>query len=165
MAAIVIYSLNQSTSGALSDTLERLQHSVFEVSTLKELQEQIKSTNIDLVFVNAQNIGASGIEALKELESIGLLKSMPVVVISSEVNSDHVIEAMRLGAFDHLYKSSDVEEVVSVIARAEARPKTELVTASAVQQPGDLILGVSPAMRQVEKLIGIAASSDAAVLV
>lgn len=165
MAAIVIYSLNQSTSGALSDTLERLQHSVFEVSTLKELQEQIKSTNIDLVFVNAQNIGASGIEALKELESIGLLKSMPVVVISSEVNSDHVIEAMRLGAFDHFYKSSDVEEVVSVIARAAARPKTELVTASAVQQPGDLILGISPAMRQVEKLIGIAASSDAAVLV
>lgn len=165
MAKIVIYSLHQSVSGALSDTLESLHHDVFEVSTLKELQEQLKSTNVDVVFINAQSNGASGIEALKELDSVGLLKCMPVVVISSEVNSDHVIEAMRLGAFDHLYKSSDVDEVLSVIARAVARPRAELVTASSVQQPGDLILGISPAMRQVEKLIGIAASSTAAVLV
>jgi len=165
VAAIVIYSLNQSTSGALSDTLERLQHSVFEVSTLPELQEQIKSSNIDVVFINAQTNGASGIEALKELDSFGLLRCTPVVVISSEVNSDHVIEAMRLGAFDHLYKFSDLDEVVSVIARAVARPKTVLGAADVMQQPGDLILGISPAMRQVEKLIGIAATSNAAVLV
>lgn len=164
MAKIVIYSLHQSVSGALSDTLESLHHDVFEVSTLKELQEQLKSTNVDVVFINAQSNGASGIEALKELDSVGLLKCMPVVVISSEVNSDHVIEAMRLGAFDHLYKSSDVDEVLAVIARAVARPRAELVTASS-EQPGDLILGISPAMRQVEKLIGIAASSTAAVLV
>ncbi|MBX3076135.1 hypothetical protein KF707_21785 [Candidatus Obscuribacterales bacterium] len=45
------------------------------------------------------------------------LASLPVIVVTSEANSDLVIEVMRLGAFDHLSLPLSLDELSQAIER------------------------------------------------
>ncbi len=70
---------------------------------------------------------------------------------------------MKLGAFDHLTKPIGRDDIRSVLCRALARPRTFVGKVGIAD--ADELVGSSPAMRGVQKFIGIAASSDATVLV
>jgi DNA-binding NtrC family response regulator len=94
------------------------------------------------------------------------------VIITSYSTSDNTIEAMKLGAFDYITKPFDEEEVIRAARRAMeiARLGRELETLRAeagekrLGTEGELI-GQSPAMREIFKLIGKTAPTDATVLI
>jgi len=88
---------------------------------------------------------------------------VPVVILTAFADSANTIEAMKLGAFDHLTKPVGRDDVQAVLARALSRPRT-LAPAHA-PAGGDELIGASAAMREVQKLIGLAAASDATILI
>jgi DNA-binding NtrC family response regulator len=92
---------------------------------------------------------------------------LPVIMLTAYADSSNTIEAMKLGAFDHLTKPISREQVLGVLERALGRPRsaTGEAEASATTSERDQLIGSSPAMREVHKLIGLAAPSDATVLV
>src|SRR5207253_2651370 len=80
-------------------------------------------------------------------------------------DSANTIEAMKLGAFDHLTKPVGRDDVKAVLERALARPRV----AARIPHPADgadELIGASPGIREVHKRIGLAASNrDATVLI
>ncbi|MBI4904766.1 MAG: sigma-54-dependent Fis family transcriptional regulator [Acidobacteria bacterium] len=88
-----------------------------------------------------------------------------VIVMTAYGTSDTAIEAMKQGAFDYITKPIDAGELLLLVQRAfEQRALRREVESLRERTPG-AIVGQSPAMQRIYKLIGQVAGSDATVLV
>ena len=162
MATILVLHDQFATSGVLTEMLEKLHHTVTGITSVAEA---ISGSGADIVFIDQQGDSHATIESLTTLKNEKCFSSTPVVVVTAVAKSDEVIEAMRLGAFDHLSKPVSMQELEAVVTRALATPKQELLAATDQPLGDNFLIGLSPAMRRIEKLIGIAAACDATVLV
>lgn len=93
-----------------------------------------------------------------------------VLLISQFGTTQAVIEAMKLGAFDFVRKEAlafnfRVIVETALRERAQMRAATASAPKLTVEQNQDSIVGQSPAMQQVFKLVGRVAGSDAPVMI
>jgi two-component system NtrC family response regulator len=86
------------------------------------------------------------------------------VVLTAFASAENTIEAMRLGAFDHLTKPIGRHELATLLDRMLARPGASVADVPAGPGTGGLI-GSSDAIRNVQKTIGLAADSEATILI
>jgi DNA-binding NtrC family response regulator len=158
MAKILIVDDDASFRGGLAETLSDLGHESLSAASGEAAFEQF--ANADLVFLDLRLGGMDGMELLRRIRPDH--PHLPVVILTAYADSANTIEAMKLGAFDHLTKPIGREDVKAVLARALSRPPA--IATHLAPENGELI-GASPAMREVQKLVGVAASSDATVLI
>jgi DNA-binding NtrC family response regulator len=129
--------------------------------------EKGASEAVDLVLLDLRLPKMDGFEVLQELKR--LRPTLPVVVITAYDDMQTAIEAIRLGALDHLGKPLDLEELGEVLEKAVeivelSKESFSLCdTADAPFQP-HLIVGRSRAMKRVFKAIGAVADSPTTVL-
>jgi DNA-binding NtrC family response regulator len=101
-------------------------------------------------------------EVLKRIRA--LPAPPPVAVLTAVPTAANTIEAMRLGAVDHLAKPIGRAELAALVARM--LPAASARISSAVSQTDeDTLVGASSSMRGVQKAIGMLADSDASVLI
>ncbi|HSH70180.1 MAG TPA: sigma-54 dependent transcriptional regulator [Deferrisomatales bacterium] len=123
---------------------------------------------VDLVLLDLRLPKMDGFDVLRELKR--LRPTLPVIVITAHDDMETAIEAIRLGALDHLGKPLDLGELRDGIRRAAEVVKV-LRTASEPPEHPDreftphLIVGRSRAMKTVFKTIGAVADSAATVLI
>ncbi len=165
MATIFVLKDESSTSGAVVEMLEKLRHKLIEITSASQALSLLKSGNTDVIVIDHQLRTDSIVKKLIAIKNDPALSLVPVIVISAETNSDETIEVMRLGAFDHLSMPVNFNELKALIDRAIAVPKR--ADSAGVEKHGisNFLIGQSPAMHNVQKLIGIAAACDATVLV
>ncbi len=137
----------------------------------------IAGENPDAVLLDLKMPGRDGMEVLGELGP--KLADLPVIVVTALGGSSVAIEAMRRGAYDYLTKPFDLDEVLMTLRRAiRQRALAEEVRALRSRAdrgsmgPSDegsdeepQLVGRSAAMREVFKAIGLAAATDAPVLI
>jgi two-component system, NtrC family, response regulator AtoC len=95
-----------------------------------------------------------------------------VVIVTAFGGSEQTIEGMKAGAYDYVTKPFDPDEVLRTAARAIevnrlSAAVEELRARADVGEPGTAqeIIGQHPSMREIFKLIGRVAPSDASVLI
>ena len=94
------------------------------------------------------------------------LGAPPVAILTAYATSANTIEAMRLGAFDHLAKPIGRDDLIALISRMlRSRSASDVASAAAPADDNNDLIGASAAMRSVEKTIGLVADSDATVLI
>ncbi len=141
------------------------------ISTFERAEEALgayQKKRADLVLSEVRLNNTTGIELLKRLRQAD--PQAMVILSSGSATTSHVIEAMRLGAYDVLGKERLPYElrmvVESALSSIEARNATR---ASATQAPAEsiqeTIIGRSSAMQEVFKLIGRVSRSDAPVMI
>jgi DNA-binding NtrC family response regulator len=86
------------------------------------------------------------------------------VVLTAFASAENTIEAMRIGAFDHLTKPIGRQELRELLARMLARPAAA-PPGALPDGAGGTLIGSSEPMRRVQKTIGLAADSDTTVLI
>ncbi len=113
----------------------------------------------------------SGLEVLQEAKKID--PGLAVIITTGFSSTQNAIEAMKRGAYDYLTKPLDLHKLKSVVNKAlecnllnrkvhyAGRPEqiTEAETAE------DIMIGSSPEMIEIWKMVGQVADSDAAVLI
>ncbi len=116
---------------------------------------------VDAVLLDLRMPGMDGLEVLRRIRSGS--HPPPVTVLTAHATAENTIEAMRLGAFDHLTKPigrDALERALNMMmnARGPVRP--------AQASSGKIgLIGASEAMRSVQKTIGMLADSVATVLI
>ncbi len=175
MAKILIVDDDAGFREGLAETLTDFGHEVVQAASGENALTQIDAAGVgeecggfDLMLLDLRMRGMDGLETLRRLHADGPdCREMPVVMLTAYADSGNTIEAMKLGAFDHLTKPISREQVLGVLARALDRPRsgTGKAEGTAATSGHDQLIGSSPAMREVHKLIGLAAPSDATVLV
>jgi DNA-binding NtrC family response regulator len=166
MARILIIDDDAAFSATLADTVTSLGHEAMQSGSADEGLRQLARGSYDAVFLDNRMPGMSGLEALEALKD-RIPHPPPVVMLTAFVSGANTIDAMKLGAFDHLAKPVGRDAIREVLDRALRR---EQALHSPSDAGGDTVdagalVGISGSMREVHKRIGLAAASEAPVLI
>ena len=162
MPRLLVVDDDPAFRDGLAETLRDLGHDVAEAASGEEGLALFEASQPDLVFLDLRMLGLDGLSVLARLRGDAAGPAVPVVVLTAFASGANTIDAMRQGAFDHLTKPIGRAEVMDVLARALSRTVTP---ATAAEAPDGPLVGSSPAIRAVQKMIGMAAASEATVLV
>jgi two-component system, NtrC family, response regulator AtoC len=152
-------------------------YQTLEAADGDEALARINAAAPDAVLLDLKMPGRGGLEVLAELGPA--LSDLPVIVVTALGGSAAAIEAMRRGAYDYLTKPFDLDEVLLTLRRALKQRalarEVKLLRDQAENARGEPIdddvntepelIGQSAAMREVFKTIGLAAATDAPVLI
>jgi DNA-binding NtrC family response regulator len=117
---------------------------------------------IDAVLLDLRMPGMDGLETLRRMRA---RRPPPLVtVLTAYATAQNTIEAMRLGAFDHLTKPI-ARNRLELALRAMVQAKEAARAAPAVEAEPDGLVGASEPMRAVQKAIGLLADSEATTLI
>ncbi|MEB2181871.1 sigma-54 dependent transcriptional regulator [Xanthomonas campestris pv. campestris] len=168
MARILIIDDDAAFLATLQATLRSLGHSVIALDNGAAGVAQLREGGVDMAFVDFRMPGMDGIAVLRARQDHAAARQVPLVMLTAYASSSNTIEAMTLGAFDHLVKPVGRAEIVEVVQRAlhSAADAPEPGAASlAPAEEADALIGHSPAMRTVHKRIGLAAGAELPVLI
>jgi two-component system NtrC family response regulator len=148
---------------SLAETLADLGHEVDAVGSAAEAMAVIRRGGTDAVFLDFRLPDASGLDVLRELLALPAGRDVPVIMLTAYASADNTIEAMKLGAFDHLAKPVGRDAIERVLAEA-LRYRGRRAERSAAPKAQEFVARSEP-MREVVKLIGRAAAADVTVLI
>ncbi len=163
MATILIVDDDAAMREGLAETVTDLGHRACLAASGKEALALVAEGGADAVLLDLRMPGElDGIEVLRRIKARD--NAPPVAVLTAFASADNTIEAMRLGAFDHLTKPIGRDDLKSLLLGMLAQHGP---TASGPSQgePGGGLIGVSEAMRRVQKTIGLAVDGNATVLI
>ncbi|HEX8372284.1 MAG TPA: sigma-54 dependent transcriptional regulator [Chthoniobacterales bacterium] len=158
-----------------TDFLEWAQHqlttpstNVLTATTADEAMKVYSKEEPDLVITETHLLPFSGMELLARIRQRD--SNAMVILISAFGTTQSVIESMKLGAFDFIRKEAlpfNLKPVVdaALTSQAEMRAATAFKPQLTVEQHNESIVGQSPAMQQVFKMIGRVAHSEAPVMI
>jgi DNA-binding NtrC family response regulator len=79
----------------------------------------LKEQDVDVVVLDVQMPGLSGIDTLREMKKLRPLSE--VIMLTGHATVETAIEGMKLGAFDYLMKPTEIEDLVEKINKAYKR--------------------------------------------
>ncbi|MBZ0269483.1 sigma-54 dependent transcriptional regulator [bacterium] len=143
-------------------------HEVECVASAEDAVESALEAPPDLAIVDLQLPGQSGMELITAFQERGI--ETTVVVLTGNASIDTALTATRQGVYDYLVKPVDRQRLVEVVRKGLERTalrrevlelRHEMVRAGRFQH----LIGSSPQMLQLYRLIEQVAPSDAAVLI
>ena len=123
---------------------------------------------IDVAIVDLVMPGLSGIELLSKLRA--MQPDCEVILLTGQGTIEAAVEAMKRGAYDFLTKPFPLQELETEIGKAYDRralrkENQQLKVLVERSQPKGEIIGKSPAMQEVFRLIDRAGPTDKAILI
>lgn len=160
---VLIVDDDPSLRRILGDALKMEGYSPLLASTQKEAERFLREEKISLALLDVRLPDGDGLSLLEGWRE--MKKEFPVIVFTAQGRMETAIRAIQLGAYDYLEKPFDLEELYSIMRTALEEKEPPPVKKSRPQEPAPLIIGNSPAMREVFKLIGRISTSDVTVLI
>ena len=122
----------------------------------------------DLVFLDVRMGGMGGIETLRLIRSVN--PRQLVVLMTAFGTAQTAIEAMKYGAFDYVMKPFDPPKVLAIAeaalkTHADLRAAGDYKPALNTEDYKEGIVGNSPVMQEVFKIIGQGTASDVTVMI
>jgi two-component system response regulator PilR (NtrC family) len=144
----------------------------YEVETAdgrKRAGEQLRSkTPFDVVITDLSMPDGTGMDVLAEARKVE--ESTQVIMITAYATTDQAVQAMREGAYDYIKKPFKNDELVAVVEKA-AEKRAIVDQNRALRRrvaegfrSGDIV-GKSPAMQHVMRLVERVASAPTSVLI
>ena len=128
----------------------------------------LQDRQFDVVVSDFAMPGLTGIDLLQRIKELS--PECEVILLTGQGTVETAVQAMKLGAYDFLSKPFSLAELETLIQKAYERRRLsqENVQLKAVlerNQPKLRMIGESPAMLEVFKLIAKAGPSDKAILI
>jgi two-component system NtrC family response regulator len=162
MKTILIVDDDAALRESLAEALNDLGYATALAENGRMALDWLEGHHADAVLLDLRMPGLDGMEVLKRVRARPA--PPPVAVLTAVPTASNTIEAMRLGAVDHLAKPIGRADLAALVARmlpaASARPSDAVADSDE-----DTLVGGSAAMRNVQKAIGMLADSDASVLI
>jgi len=137
-------------------------------SSAAEGLEKIRKAKPDLIVLDVDLAGQSGLELFRQIQKVDL--RTPVIFITGHGTTATAIEAMQLGAYEYLPKPLELDQLLDLTDRAFEisrlmKTPTVISEGPADTDSSDALVGRCPAMQGVYKSIGRVASQDVTVLI
>lgn len=162
---ILITDDEQSIRNALKEILEFEDYATIQAENGKEALEAVEKEQVDLVMLDIKMKGMDGIEVLEKLKKSK--PEIPVIMISGHGTIKIAVEATKNGAFDFIEKPPDLNRLLTSVRNA-------LKSGELIQENREIrkelhgstaIIGESPAIIKVKKMIEKVAPSNSRVLI
>jgi nitrogen regulation protein NR(I) len=132
-----------------------------------EALERFAQDQPDLVVMDIKMPGRSGLEVLREIKERD--PKALVILMTAFGTTETAIEAMKFGAFDYILKPFDIPQMRGLVERAleisrMMKKMVSLPDREETRGSEETLVGSSPAMQQVYKMIGQVAPTEVTVL-
>lgn len=146
-------------------------YEVFTVSQDREAYRIIAAEHPNVAIIDLNLEGASGLDVLREAKRLD--HALAVIITTGSRATRNAIEAMRQGAYDYIIKPFNLPALTETVRKAV---ECNLMTRTVRFTGGgggidddvdyeDVMIGSSPEMLEVWKMVGRVADSDASVLI
>lgn len=164
MDLILVVDDDTAFRATLAETLEDLGYRVRQAASAEAGLRALGEGGIAAAIVDLRLPGDDGLALLRAAPAIA--PDVPCIMLTAYASGANTIEAMRLGAFDHLTKPIGRSALAATLERAlRAKAAAAPGPAEVAADPADTMVSSSEAMRAIFKRIGLVADSDNSVLV
>jgi DNA-binding NtrC family response regulator len=162
MATILIVDDDAALRASIAETLTDVGHRALTAADGDTALAILRRQAVDAVLLDWRMPGLDGLEVLARI--VAAPDAPPTAMLTAVATAANTIEAMRLGAVDHLTKPVGRADLLALIDRMLA-PLPRLRPSEIAPSTSEDIVGASAAMREVQKAIGKLADSDVTVLI
>ena len=133
----------------------------------REALEAIQHQEFDIALIDIKMPGMDGMELQARLKEAD--PDLAVVVMTGYASVETAVQALKRGAYDYITKPVDPDELSHLVAKAleHQQARREVVRLREDLQetaPANEMVGNSPAVKKVQELITMVASTEATVL-
>lgn len=163
-ARILVVDDSPGTREVLERNLRSDGHEVISAPEVATALEILKQSSVELVVTDMRMPGTDGMELVRHVRDH--CRGTGIIMVTGFATVGGAVTAMREGVDDYLPKPFSDEELRHAVRTAldKVRQRREFETLGTVEAPDGLI-GTSPAMQQVYRLIDRAASASVPVLI
>lgn len=168
VSTILVVDDDLSALESLSEVLQREGYTVLQADSGAKAIEVLSSKDLDLVLTDLRMREFDGMKVLEKTRSTQ--KDIPVIVMTAFASMETAIDAIRHGAYDYLSKPFKLDQARVLVRRALEqatlrRENRKLRSAVEERQAGTRIIGHSPEMVEVYKLIAKVAPLPTTILI
>jgi DNA-binding NtrC family response regulator len=169
MEKILIIDDDRAYAETLKIVLSESFNYVDFVTVAKEGLKYVLRESPDVVITDLKMPEIDGIEVLRRIKEID--DSIAVLIITAFENTNTIVEAMQLGAYDYIDKTFDLKRIQYVVKKAiESRKNIDQLVVKFTEDEEEsklkhYMIGDSPQMREIFKKIGKVSASRVNVLV
>jgi DNA-binding NtrC family response regulator len=148
--------------------LPRLGHEVTVCPDGRSALKVMEKATFDAAILDLKMPDMTGIQVLERLKQVS--PDTEAVMMTGYASKETAVEAMRLGAFDYIEKPCRLMEIEAILLKIVERRKLKhqniaLKTRIQAAEGPNRLIGESPAMQTVQRLIATIAPTDATVLI
>lgn len=147
----------------VTQALRRAGHRVDAVSSIAQLRAAIGRHVPDVLVTDVILPDGNGLDIAAALASD--LPALPVIVLSAQNTLTTAVRANEAGAFDYLPKPFDLDALADAVQGALARQTARPADLGPAEDAGGLLIGRSPAMQEVYRVIARVVATDLTVLI
>ncbi len=145
----------------LSEALARAGYDVRGTGNAATLWQWVNAGEGDLVITDVVMPDADGLDLIPRIHK--LRPELRVIAVSAQNTLMTALKATQRGAFEYLPKPFDLDDLLAAVERALRRPPGAPSGAAAPE--GLPIIGRSPAMQEVYRVLARAAATDLTVMI
>jgi DNA-binding NtrC family response regulator len=159
----------QSLQEFMRSELPRMGHEVTVCADGRSAVKALQTAKFDAAILDLKMPGMNGIEVLEHLKTVS--PETEAIVMTGYASTDTAVQAIRLGAFDYLTKPCKLDEIEIRLQKvAEKRDLVHKTIAlqtqvRAAEGGPTALIGNSPAMAAVHRLIATVAPTESTVLI
>lgn len=157
----------------LEKAMQRAGYEVTLFSHTKEALTALDSADAEsaprVLLCDIRMPGGSGLELLEQVQEKH--PSLPVIIMTAYSDMSNAINALSKGAFEYVTKPFDIQELVALVGRAidnsamSSQSVTQIKTTGIAHAANNPLLGNSPAMQNVYRMLGKLSTTTATVLI
>jgi DNA-binding NtrC family response regulator len=165
MATVLIVDDDEAMRDGLAEAILDFGHRAIAATGGRAALALLEATAVDAILLDLRMPDMDGLELMRQLRGRSPDKVPPIAILTAFASSSNTIEAMRLGAFDHVPKPVGRKELATLIERMVRRPPRNPSPDRREAADGEALVGQSAAMREIQKVIGRVADTGATVLI
>ncbi len=162
MTRILVVDDDAAIRTVVAQALRRAGHEVQTAETLAQLDRILATRVPDVLVTDVILPDGDGIERVREIGQH--LPQLPIIILSAQNTLTTAVRAAEVGAYEYLPKPFDLDDltraVTGALARGAVMPQPE-----AGEDPTLPLIGRSPAMQDVYRIIARVLSNDLTVLI
>jgi DNA-binding NtrC family response regulator len=167
MRTVWILDTSEEHAACLRDALPSLIYDVTVWTDAGQLLASLEGGSPDVVVVEHGFTDPPAVEVIRSVRDVE--RRLPVIVVAERTSSQGAIESMREGAYDYLPRET-LPSGLEDAARRALSADGGIIRTVGSPGPGDVadlgaIVGRTPEMVEIHKLIGQVAATGAAVLI
>ncbi|KQN26162.1 nitrogen regulation protein NR(I) [Sphingomonas sp. Leaf33] len=160
---ILVVDDDSAIRTVVAEALRRKGHDVTTVATLGDAREALRKALPDVLVTDVVLPDGDGIDMVPQI--LADHPALPIIVLSARNTLSTAVRATEAGAFDYLPKPFDLDVLAQAVAGGLARARREGGAVVQVDDDTLPLIGRSPAMQGVYRVIARVVSNDLTVLV
>jgi len=162
MSRVLVVDDDAAIRTVVAQALRRAGHDVTSAASLAELDRALALGAPDVLVTDVVLPDGDGINHLASVAQ--RFPALPMIVLSAQNTLTTAVRATEAGAYEYLPKPFDLDDLTRAVAGASARSAADPDT-SPGEDPAIPLIGRSPAMQDVYRVIARVVSNDLTVLI